>query len=378
VASKTKNKSIDEVVKRGRYLPDARRSGVGGALGDFRHLQTVVEVQHPVQDARTYLKRNLSNPVGIKLVEAERGEVVGRVRAIEVIPERGEDWVLVDAVMTLADGSVAGPLARRDETVRTARLVTPAGRKPRTLGRNDKLLLHVPVNSYLRYLPAVFRGGVSASITQGHTEADSSGDMEWINEAPTEPKKNESVDALRRFLFVFQHMMTGVVDQIDSLSMLTDPVMSDPKFLPWIASWVSFILDQSLPVHQQRELIRRAIRLYRTRGTTSGMEEIVRVLTSAPARIVSRARPNPFIVGGSHIGGGRNISERYHEEDSAGYFLYTESRPDTAFFTLELERKERFKQRFSERAPEVLKRISQVVTQEKPAHTTFTIIFDES
>ena len=69
-----------------------------------------------------------------------------------------------------------------------------------------------------------------------------------------------------------------------------DPLTADAKFLPWLASWVGFQLDESLPVHQQRELVRRAIRLMRTRGTRLGIEEMVRVLTSAPVRPTTGGR----------------------------------------------------------------------------------------
>jgi hypothetical protein len=37
-----------------------------------------------------------------------------------------------------------------------------------------------------------------------------------------------------------------------------------------------------------------------------------------------------------------------------------------------------FKKRFGERAVEVLARIAQIVTNEKPAHVTFTILFAPS
>ena len=95
-------------------------------------------------------------------------------------------------------------------------------------------------------------------------------------------------DPMRRFLFLFQHSQTTLTNKIDDLSRLIDPLSTDPKFLPWLASWVGFELDESLPVHQQRELVRRAIRLYRTRGTRRGIEEMVKVLTAAPVRIRER------------------------------------------------------------------------------------------
>jgi hypothetical protein len=42
-----------------------------------------------------------------------------------------------------------------------------------------------------------------------------------------------------------------------------------------------------------------------------------------------------------------------------------------------LETRSRFEQRFGERATDVLKRLSRVVSTEKPAHVQFTIRFEE-
>ena len=52
-------------------------------------------------------------------------------------------------------------------------------------------------------------------------------------------------DPMRRFLFIFQHVMTSLTDKIDRIVDLCDPLLCDPRFLPWLASWVSFELDES-------------------------------------------------------------------------------------------------------------------------------------
>ena len=160
--------------------------------------------------------------------------------------------------------------------------------------------------------------------------------------------------------------------------------MCEPKFLPWLASWVGFELDESLPVHQQRELVRRAIRLMRTRGTRQGIEEMVRVLTSAPVRVEERALPKPAVLGKGHLIGGATVVERYQRGEPPGAYLYDPPQPGptgvrkpTSFFTLKLEPRERFQNRFGERAAQVLRRIVNVVSAEKPSHVMFTIRFDE-
>jgi phage tail-like protein len=348
--------------------------------GDFRHLETVVVVDYPAKDARLYLRRNLGNLIDYRLVEARRGEQIGQVRAVEIVPANGEDSVLIEGVKTLADGTVAGPLAQSDEIQRSARMLTVSGRSPHGLDPGDKILLHVPVRSYLRFLPAVFRGGISSAVDSAIAPSVERSQQPWVGEEiqTAQESKNEDVERLRNFLLLFQHIVTSVVEQVEDMPNLTHPLWADQKFLAWIASWVSFTLDESIPLHQQRELIRRAIRLYRNRGTKEGMEEMVRVLTSAPAVVKERQRPTPFVVGGSTLASGKTVSERYLRKEHGGYYLYAEARPDTSFFVIELEARERFARRFSERAAFILDRISQVATNEKPAHTTFTILFEES
>ncbi|MEO1279677.1 MAG: hypothetical protein AAFV77_12040, partial [Planctomycetota bacterium] len=55
----------------------------------------------------------------------------------------------------------------------------------------------------------------------------------------------------------------------------------------------------------------------------------------------------------------------------------SEHRP-TAFFTLRLERIDRFRARFGERAAQVLGRIVNVVGAERPTHVHFVIRFDDA
>ena len=185
-------------------------------------------------------------------------------------------------------------------------------------------------------------------------------------------------DPLRRFLFIYQHIMTTITDRIDQVPSLIDPSSTDPRFLPWLASWVSFELDSSLPLHQQRELTRRAIRLYRTRGTVAGVEEMIRVLTSAPVQVMELRYPNHFVLGKSTLSGGNDIAQRYRLGEPGAHFLVDPDRARTTFFAVLLEPMPAFKKRFGERAVEVLTRIAQIVTHEKPAHVTFTILFAPS
>jgi len=345
---------------------------------DLHVIEEVVRVGFPVQAARTHLRRHLGNEVLVRLVEAVRGERLGHVRAAEVQPAGGGQPMLVRAVRTLADGTPASFYVPEDQVTVTTAVEVPGGVRF-TPSPRDVVVLHVPVRGYTRYLP---------SIHQGQSPMISRRDVVRMDEttarrlgarptATTETHPDEG-EALRRFLFVFQHLMTTVLDKVDQIPSLTDPITADPRFLPWIASWVHFDLDGSLPVHQQRELVRRAIRLYRNRGTREGVEEMIRVLTSAPVRVLEREKPPPAVLGGLHLSGGRDLAGRYLEDEPLAHFLVPHHRQPTRYFALALESRRRFEQRFGERAVEVLRRITRIVTAEKPAHVLFTIRFDES
>jgi phage tail-like protein len=353
-------------------LPPAR------STGDYAYLEQVVRIGFPVSQARAYLKRHLGNTVSYRLVEASRGEVPGCVRAIEVQPQDRGSTVHVVAERTLPDGSPASYYTPEDLVEIRARIEGEFGGPVPPLQPRDTLVLHVPVASYLRFLPGVFQGAgpTSSQNVVGTTERSI---RQWGGRdgvALTEVGQHDA-EQFRRFLFIFQHMMTTVTERIDGLPALTNPMVVDPKFLPWLSSWVDFALDEALPLHQQRELVRRSIRLHRTRGTREGIAEMIRVLTSAPVVIDEHRRPPACVVGHMTLAGGRTIEERYLRSEPPAHFLLKEGRKSGSFFVLRLESQSAFRQRFGERAPAVLRRITQIVTREKPAHVSFTLRFDD-
>ncbi|MFT7520219.1 MAG: phage tail-like protein [Kiritimatiellia bacterium] len=335
-------------------------------------------IRFPIRAARAYLQRNLGNSVRYKLVEVRRGETVGIVRAVEVQHANSGQRTMITGQRVLANGAPASFYVP-DHLVTIVPSVRGAAGPTRTLKIDDEVVLHVPVRSYLRFLPGIFQGEGPVSAREV-TRTRSTALARWGSGVPEEQYTEIEIDddPMRRFLFIFQHLQTRLTDRVDQLTELIDPLMCDARFLPWLASWVGFELDGSLPVHQQRELVRRAIRLYRTRGTRRGIEEMVRVLTSAPVRIRERVKARPVVLGKNSIIGGKDVVARYRRaEDHCCFLMEPTSRASTSFFALTLEPRERFKNRFGERAPGVLRRIVHVVSQERPVHVAFTIQFDK-
>ncbi len=367
---------------RRRRLPSRRGGRQTGlvrraATTDLRFLEQVVCIAFPISAARSYLARNMANKISYQLVEAVRGEQVGNVRLVEVKHSNGGERTWVRGLRVLANGEPASFFVP-DHLVRVEPEIDGLASDSRTLSVEDEIILHVPVRGYLRFLPSIFQGEGPVS-SRRITRTRDSALQRWggVSAEAAHVNIEFDEDPVRRFMFLFQHVMTTLTDQIDRLADLTDPLMVHAKFLPWLASWVNFPLDESLPVNQQRELVRRAIRLVRTRGTRGGIEEMVRVLTAAPVRIRERVRPQPCALGRMHLIGGRDVVERYRKVDPPGSYLVEPSgRQDTTYFTLTLEPRERFSKRFGERAPQVLRQIAKVVSQERPTHVAFTIAFD--
>jgi phage tail-like protein len=369
---------------RRRRLPSRRRRRNENLLvkreatSDLRYLEQIITIKFPVRAAVSFLQRNMANAVRYKLVEVRRGESVGMVRAVEVQHANSGQRTLIVGERVLANGAPASFYVPDHLVTVVPRVVGAAG-DTKNLGIEDQIVLHVPVRSYLRFLPGIFQG--EGPVTSREVVRTRSGALAKYGSGQPEEQHVEievDDDPMRRFLFIFQHLQTRVTDKVDRLNELIDPLMTDARFLPWLASWVGFELDGSLPVHQQRELVRRAIRLYRTRGTRRGIEEMVRVLTSAPVRIKERVKARPVALGHNAVIGGRDVVERYRNDEAAGcYLMEPSARADTSFFTLTLEPRSRFETRFGERAPGVLRRIVGVVSQERPVHVMFTIQFDQ-
>lgn len=369
----------------GGALVANRSTGPGLALvphevvTDLRYLEQVVTIGFPIRAALEYLKRNMANQVTYRLVEARRGETVGTVREVEILHANSGERTMIRGERVLPNGEPASFFVP-DHLVQVRARVDGAAHRSKNLGVDDEIVLHVPVRGYLRFLPAIFQGEGPVHAREV-VRARATELQRWRGgELPEEQayEMDPDEDPLRRFLFVTQHVMTTIANRIDHIVDITDPMMAEPKLLPWLASWVGFDLDESLPVHQQRELVRRAIRLMRTRGTRIGIEEMVRVLTSAPVRVEERTLPKPATLGKAHLISGATVVERYQRGEPPGaYLMEPTARKPTSFFTLRLEPRERFQNRFGERAAQVLRRITKVVSQEKPSHVLFTIRFDE-
>ena len=70
-----------------------------------------------------------------------------------------------------------------------------------------------------------------------------------------------------------------------NISYYFDPDTTPEELLPWLASWVNIVLDESWPVDRRRNLIKSAVQLYQWRGTRRGMTEYLSVYAGVEPEI---------------------------------------------------------------------------------------------
>jgi phage tail-like protein len=116
----------------------------------------------------------------------------------------------------------------------------------------EKVLLGVSRESYIRWLPSIY---------QRH-------DINGRN-------------FIRDLLWIVQHLFGSIDETLDSVHKYFDPYESPEKFLPWLASWSAMVLDEDWPTAKKRRLIRKAIELYRVRGTVKGIKLFLSLFTGA-------------------------------------------------------------------------------------------------
>ena len=341
---------------------------------EHRCIADVVQTSYPIRSARTYIRRHLGNKIRIRLVEIRRGEEQGRVREAEIVPFDGGARTKIQMVRTLPDGSPASFFAPKELVQSRVSIQREGGGEVPSLRARDMIVLHVPVQSYMRFLPSIYKAN-SSTIRRDVYEVSEREQRQLTQQTrvTTSRVNVEQADQFQRFLLLFQHEMTSVIDRIDEMPDLTDPLRVQRKFLPWLASWVNFPLDESLPLHMQRELVRRSIRLNRMRGTKEGLAEMIRILTSTPVKIEERTKPNACVLGQMTLSGGKDVASRFFRREPPGSYMYSESRKKMSFFILELEPKYLFLRRFGDRSGDILNRIVEIVSQEMPAHIVFTI-----
>jgi phage tail-like protein len=96
------------------------------------------------------------------------------------------------------------------------------------------------------------------------------------------PTVYQEVDLIHRFVKIFEQAFDPVVNSFTSMWANLDPLTAPQSLIPFLAHWVDWPLDTQLDLPHQRRLIRRAVEIYRSRGTHKGLRFYLHLYTGLP------------------------------------------------------------------------------------------------
>lgn len=191
----------------------------------------------------------------------------------------------------------------------------------------DKVTLTVSRESYVKWLPSIYQRN----------------DINGRN-------------FYRDFLWIIQHLFGSIEETLDVIHQYFDPYESPEKYLPWLASWSAMILEEDWPLAKKRRLIRKAIELYRIRGTVKGLKLFISLFTGHEPDI----KENEWPFRGWRIGATSEIGT-----DSVVL------PPVNLAHTFIVEMPVSYK----DVSPEAVIRIHEIIQMEKPANTQYYLRF---
>jgi phage tail-like protein len=163
---------------------------------------------------------------------------------------------------------------------------------------------------------------------------------------------------VRDICFILEHMFGSVTDLLDERHSFYDPHECPPEFLPWLASWTALMIDMDWPEDKQRAIVKRAVDLYRIRGTRRGLSLFLKLFTGLEPIIDE----NEWPFRGFRIG----VNARLGIDSVV---LPPVELAHTFVVTMPV--------RFTEVTADQVVRIHQIVKMEKPAHTHYYLRFLE-
>ncbi len=309
-------------------------------------LERLIRERLPAPTGLSIVRHALGNPCDVEYVHEVRRMLEGRIVGVKIRPRGGT----APTVLELAPETAEVRFIREGTPVHFAQL------EPR-----DRVSLLVATQGLGRHLPQVYSAGIQR-----------------------ENGVRAQADFLRRYLLVFQTLAHMTESAVASRAAIMDPVRMDPKFLPWLASWLDFVLDERIPVTRRRIFLRRAVELFRWRGTTHGICEMIKTLTGLETDVVQRRGPQPMELGNCALS--RPLEDDGEEADGeianlpyvthAGEHLLTSPRfSREEYFTIVLDYREKLVSRYRDRLAELLEQVARIASHERPAHLDFVICF---
>lgn len=187
----------------------------------------------------------------------------------------------------------------------------------------------------------------------------------YLEHLPAIYRRSDAVgrNLVRDVCFLFEHMFDSIDKQLVDGWRFYDPHVAPPEFLEWLQHWTAFSADMDWPEAERRALVKRAVDLYRTRGTKRGLALFLKLFTGHEPEIEENAWPfKGFRLEGEGAEHGARIgldSVILPPVDLAHCFVVT------------------MPIKFEDVTPELVIRIHQIIQLEKPAHTHYYLQFME-
>ena len=115
-----------------------------------------------------------------------------------------------------------------------------------------------------------------------------------------------------RFLHLFAGIFQSLEETIDRFPEKLDPLITDPEFLRYLASWIGLSLDENWPLHKRRRLVAEAMQLYRLRGTVEGVRRWLEIYTGFEPQVIEHHAAGMKIGVRSKIGVNTKIYNGLH------------------------------------------------------------------
>jgi phage tail-like protein len=194
---------------------------------------------------------------------------------------------------------------------------------------SDEVTLWVSRESYIKWLPAIYQ----RSDTTGR-------------------------NVVRDLLWLVQHLFGSIDSILDTIHTYFDSYETPTHFLTWLASWSAMVLEPDWPENKKRRLIKKAMELYRLRGTVRGLKLFISLFTGMEPDLVENEWPfKGFSIGVSSTVGIDTVILPPVDKSHSFVVVMPHEFKDTS-------------------AEEII-RLHEIIDKERPSHTTYMLKFAE-
>lgn len=107
---------------------------------------------------------------------------------------------------------------------------------------------------------------------------------------------------LERFLSIFESVSFEIEQEVAGVAKYFDPEAVTGEFLDWLGTWLAVLRDNNWPEEKRRELLKRAFRLYKIRGTTRGLRQMIELFTGGGTFIIEhQGLQTPMVLNANSI-----------------------------------------------------------------------------